>query len=321
MKNIFSAHRRCLFCPNERTSLSLTVCGLSIAAAMTCHGGVLVQELFDGIDGPPPGSGSTLNGKGDTATTIGLTGTWVTNGGEGIYTASNFNTGTGYPGPGSSNGVLGGVWNRTNSYNRDIYATRPLATTIDFSLSQTIYFSVYLANPGDTSMGIGLASGAGGSSEFVGSGLSWNNASQIGGTTGSANNTSYISYGNLDTADGVYGIRASDSPGSVNGSSFLVGRLTINEFGNDLIDIATYGTGDTIESDPSLVTWSASGSYDSVMMASHLVIWMNGGSFGGGELDGIRMGTTWADVTVIPEPGSMTMGALGFAIILRRRRR
>lgn len=292
---------------------------MMLATPTTGYGALIVQELFDAIAGPPPGVDSSLNGKSDTSTSIGMTGNWATNGSTGINTASNFNVNGGLPGPSFTNGDAGGLWNATGSWNTSIYATRALATTISFATDQTLYFSARLYNPGDTSMGIGLASGANGSSEFVGAGFSWNSATAIGGTPNDANNAAYISYGTLDTNAGTYGIRAHEAAGSVNGYGLLVGRITISSTGADLIDIKRYAPGSTIEEDPSLVTWSASDSVNSSMDASHMLLWLNGNG-GNGELDAIHLGQTWFDVTSVPETGSTLLCTLGFAFSMRRRR-
>src|SRR5688572_24800370 len=126
------------------------------ASASVANASVLIQELFDDIST----GDATLNGAGDTATSIGMTGTWATNGSTGIYTANNFDVnGAILPGLPSSGGVTGGIWNNVGNWGTSVYATRPLATPIDFAVDRVIYFSVRLNNPGDTSMGVGLASG------------------------------------------------------------------------------------------------------------------------------------------------------------------
>jgi len=278
--------------------VSLLSLGLILSSAAISSGAITVQELFDGIAGPPPGTDSPLGGKGDTATSIGLTGTWVANSGTTIYTASNFNTGAGLPGLPSNAGANGGVWNNGTSYSTTIYDTRPLATAINFGVTQTVYFSVLLNNSGDTSMGIGLAAGPGGSAEFVGAGLTWNNARALATNVNDSGNAAYIAYGTLDSNSGPYGVRNHEAAGSINGAALIVGRITINSTGADLIDIKRYAAGDTIASDPSLVSWSASDSFTSSMLATNLLLWNNGISGNGvGEVDAIRFGTTWGDVT------------------------
>ncbi|MBK1881823.1 hypothetical protein JIN85_05320 [Luteolibacter pohnpeiensis] len=264
---------------------------------------LLIRELFDGIAGPPPGTNSTLNGKGDTTTTIGLTGAWMTNGNDGIFTASNFNTGASLPGLPPSDGLDGGLWNNTNSWGTTIYATRPLTDSIDFSSERTIYFSFRADNSGDSCMGIGLASGADGSAEFIGSGLSWNNARTLATGEIDAGNSTYISYGTLSNDSGPYGIRNHEPMGSINGSALIVGRISLHSTEPDQIDIKRYSSGDVIESDPSTITWTASDSIDSSMIADHLLVWLNGSSSNTtGELDAIRFSNNWSGVTGSIDP-------------------
>lgn len=295
------------------------------AMASLAPGSTIVQELFDGIAGPPPGSDSTLNGKGDTATSIGMTGTWATNGSTGIFTASNFNVdGSTLPGLPSNAGANGGLWWNGGSWNTDIYATRPLASVISFATSQEIFFSVRLNNGGDTAMGLGLAAGANGSAEFVGAGFHWNGANAIDGSNTA--NAAYITSGTLDqnlvgNNDGPYAVRAHEAAGSVNGRGLLVGRITINVAGDDVISIKRYAENAVIDNDLTAITWSASANVNSSMDASHLLLWLNGS--GNGELDAIRVGTTWTDVTgvtLVPEPSVAGLGLIGLIGLLRRRR-
>lgn len=268
--------------------------------APVADAGILIQELFDNIST----GNASLNGAGSTTSTVGLSGTWATNSSTGIFTANNFNVnGSTLPGLPSSGGANGGVWNNTGSYNTSIYATRPLATSIDFATDRVIYFSVRLANPGDTSMGIGLASGSSTASQFVGAGFSWNNAVPLGSGSNVAGNAAFISHGVLDNTvqNGVYGIRAYESGNPVNTFGLLVGRITIKANGDDEIHIKRYAQNAVIDSDLAGITWTASSTVNSSMLASHLLLWMNGS--GSGELDAIRFGDTWADVTGVTPTG------------------
>ncbi len=187
---------------NPRTLPPIPLAAILIAAFSHAHAAIITQELFDGIAGPPPGTDATLDGKAGTASSTGLSGNWTVNGSaDTIFTASNFNVEGNLPGLPSNNGATGGVWKAGgNNWSTAIYATSQLAAPIDFTASQTIYFSVRLNNSGDTAMGVGLAAGPGGAAEFVGAGFSWNTAASIGGTAGDANNSAYISHGTLDTA-------------------------------------------------------------------------------------------------------------------------
>jgi hypothetical protein len=272
-----------------------------VASASVSKADILIQELFDNISS----GNATLNGAGGTATSVGLTGNWATNGSTGIYTANNFNVnGSTLPGLPSDGGGQGGVWNNVGNWNTSVYATRQLSTPINFAMERTIFFSVRLNNPGDTSMGIGLASGSATTSDFVGAGFTWNNAVPIGSGSNVAGNSSYIGYGKLDGAQqsGVYGIRAYEAGNPVNGYGLLVGRIKIKATGNDEIDIKRYAPNQTIDNNLTAILWSNHAEVDSAMVASHLVLWMNGQ--GGGELDAIRFGDTWTDVTGVTLAGT-----------------
>ncbi|MGC4013863.1 MAG: hypothetical protein QM755_05000 [Luteolibacter sp.] len=286
-------------------------------------GAVIIQELFDNL-----GADLALNGQAASGSSVGLSGTWATNGSTGtILTARNFNVdGASLPGLASNAGSQGGVYRGGgNNYGTNIYATIPLASSIDFSTTATLYFSIRVRNHGDSSMGVGLASGSSSASEFVGAGLTWNSATSLAGTA--AGNAAYVTYGTLGqdltgNNDGPYAIRASEAANSVNGYALLVGRITINPSGNDVLDLKRYAENATIDADLATINWFTSTSFDSSMNATQLLIWMNGS--GGGELDAIRFGTTWQDVTgvaAVPEPSGAVLAAaalLGSA--LRRRR-
>jgi len=266
-----------------------------LASAGPLNASTLVQELFDNISS----GNASLNGAGDSAASAGLTGVWTVNG-SGLNTANNFNVETtpALPGLPPQQSALGGVWNATNNYNTTIYATRQLANSIDFGVDRVIYFSFRANNSGDTSMGIGLASGPGGSATFIGAGLTWNNAIAIGSTVNESGNAAYTAYGTLDTLNGPYGIRSHEPANQINGGCLIVGRLTIKASGADVIQIKRFMGGDTIPADPANVTWTLTDSFDTSMVATHLLLWMNGVSgSAAGEVDAIRMGTTWLDVT------------------------
>jgi hypothetical protein len=211
---------------------------LAASTSLSC-GSIFIQELFDGIIT----GDATLNGQVDGTTSIGMTGTWATNGSTGINIANNFNTDGSLPGLPSNAGSDGGVWNNTGSNNTSIYATRALANSISFSTTQQIFFSVRLLNNGDTAMGVGLAAGANGSAEMVGAGFTWNNQTGLEGQQ--VGNAAYVTSGTLDqdladSNDGVYAVRAHEAANSVNGYGLLVGRITINATGNDVIEIKRY---------------------------------------------------------------------------------
>ncbi len=273
------------------------------AAISVVNANLIIQELFDDISV----GDASLNGAGTTATTIGLTGSWSTNGSLDILTGNDSDVdGASLPGLPSNGGASGRVFwgNVTNNWDRNIYATRPLNASIDFGVDRVIYFSVRLNNPGDTGMGIGLASGSSPTDSFIGAGFTWNNAQPLSAPTSNiAGNASYIAHGVLDgTVDsGVYGIRAYDGQNTVNTYGLLVGRITINATGQDEIHIKRYAENAAIDSDLNAVIWSTSSAVDTSMVATHLVLWINGADIG--ELDAIRFGDTWTDVTGVELAG------------------
>ena len=279
---------------------------LALAATVpVANSSILIQELFDGI---APGN-VTLNGATGTATSIGLTGNWATSGSFDIFTSDNADVdGSTLPGLPSSAGTPGRViWAGTsNNWNRNIYATRSLSTPINFAEDRVIYFSVRLNNPGDTGMGIGLASGSSATASFVGAGFTWNNAQPMSAPSSNiAGNSAYISYdvlGNGAPQNGVYGIRAYQGQNTVNTFGLLVGQITIKATGNDVIKIKRYAQNGVIDNVLSAVDWSVTSEVDSSMMATHLLLWMNGA--GQGELDAIRFGDTWTDVTGVTLAGA-----------------
>lgn len=271
------------------------------ASASVANASVFIQELFDNISA----GNLSLNGALGTSTSIGLKESWATNGSTNIFTANNFDVnGASLPGLPSSDGAQGGVWNGVNNWNTSVYATRPLETPIDFAVDRVIFFSVRLRNPGDSGMGVGLASGGGPTDQFVGAGFTWNNAAPLATGTNIAGNSAFISHGVLDGAvqAGVYGIRAYEGKGTVDGYGLLVGRITISSTGDDLIQIKRYAENATIDNDLAAIVWSTSSSVNSSMVASRLLLWMNGQ--GNGELDAIRFGDTWTDVTGVTLAGA-----------------
>ena len=229
------------------------------------------------------------------------------------------------PGLSPQAGTVGGLWKGgAGDWNTGIWATRPMASNIDFASNSTVFFSVRLNNAGDTAAGIGFAGGSASTSEFVGAGGHWDNQTDLVGAQ--ARNSLYSSWGTLDqnlagNNDGPYAMRAHSAEGTLNGRALLVGRLTTSAAGNDAMDLKLYFDGDTIDNNLNAVAWTLNDSFASSMSASHLLLWLNGS--GNGELDAIRIGQTWEDVTgiaAVPEPSTALLGGIAAAVLLRRRR-
>lgn len=277
---------------------------------------ILVQELFDGI-----GADISINGQAATASSIGLTGTWTRNGStDSIFTANNFNSGPTLPGLAPSNGIQGGVWNSGGAYNTGTWATISLTSAISHNTLQTIYFSFHQANGGDTAAGVGLATGNTAAAQFIGTGTTWNVATA---DTIAAGNSLTTSYGTLGS--NVYTFHNTSGAGTINGQALIVGKISIATNGTASVQSTFYQAGETITNNPDALTWKTSGSMTATGDYTKLLVWLNGG--GGGELDAIRLGTTWQDVTgvtAVPEPstyGLMGASALATAAFIRRRRR
>ena len=300
---------------------ALALCAVLTAGSAQSNAAILVQELFDNM-----ALNVSISGQGDSASSIGLTGTWVQNaGGAVISTANNFNVQP-LPGLPPQSSALGGVWKGGGGdWGTGIWATRQMTAPIDLAADGTYYFSFRLNNTGDTAMGFGLASGSANTSEFVGVGGHWNNNLDIGGIQ--ARNSLYTSWGTRDqnlagNNDGPYAMRQHTAEGSLNGRGLVVGRLVTTAAGTDTLSLKLYFDGNTIDSDLGAISWTLTDSFNSSMSATNLLLWINGS--GNGELDAFRLGTTWQDVTgvtPVPEPGALLLGGVGLAGVFLRRRR
>jgi hypothetical protein len=299
--------------------------GVLLSIVSAAPAAVTIQELFDNsalnvsLDGQGAGLTSSTGFAGGSA--------WAVNaGGAVMSTANNFNVVSGAPDtiPGLSPQATGpgGIWvNTGGNWSTNIFATRQLATPIDLNSPQTIYFSFRINNTGDTGLGVGLASGSSITSNFIGAGGHWNNQADLVG--GSAANSLYMTGGllNQDLAgnnDGPYAALVHTTAGTLNGRALIVGRLTLGVAG-DQIDLKQYDPGSAIDANPGAVSWSLSTPFNETWTATHLLLWANGS--GNGELDAVRFGNTWLDVTGVPEPGSAALTLLAGAFLAARRRR
>jgi hypothetical protein len=302
-----------------KTPLLLTTAIVALAHTPAVHAAVAIQELFDGM-----APDTTINGQGNSASSIGLTGTWVQNaGGNVISTANNFNVQP-LPGLAPQQSALGGIWMNGGDWSTNIWATRPLASAVNFAANNVTYFSFRLNNTGDTAMGFGFASGSAATSEFAGVGAHWDNQTDLSGAQ--ARNSLYSTWGTLDqnlagNNDGPYAMRAHTAEGTVNGKALIVGQLTTSAAGSDVLKLKMYFDGNTIDDNLDTISWSLTDNFNSSMSANNLLLWINGS--GNGELDAIRVGPTWLDVTgvaAVPEPSSTFLGALALMGMFRRRR-
>lgn len=283
------------------------VLGVALIAGIACtaDAALMVRELWEGV-----GNG-TINGTGDGATSLGFEpgSTWFQNAGS-IEVAANFNlvnTPDNIPGLPASWGGLGGLWFNASSWNTGAWATRQLAAEaqVDFTADDVIYMAVRLNNAGDSALGMGLASGGDSTAGFLGAGFHWNNATGLDGQNSA--NSLYLTGGTLDqdlegNNDGPYAILAHTAAGVVNGKALLLCRLTTSSTGNDTLAAELYLPGTTVPVNPATIAWDVSYSTNLSMLATHLLVWLNGD--GTEELDAIRIGRTFIDVVGL-EAGSV----------------
>jgi hypothetical protein len=318
----------------KKLSCLLLVLGL----APTAQGETIVQELFDGAS-----LDANVNGQGASWTTsLGFAAGSVWNAGSSktIVTANNADITASLPGLSPQGSSVGKIWNwgagyengqQVGDWGTGNWATRKLAAPIDLAAAalakQTVYFSFRVNNAGDTAMGVGLASGSDSAAKFFGVGATWDNYAEPG-----HGNAVYVAAGSLNATNGTsysgpYGAVAKAGENTLNGTALLVGRLSLTSAGVG-IDVKQYDPDSTIDAGPASASWTLSTTITDAgatgMTATDLLVWMNGQYQG--ELDAIRIGQTWEDVTgvkPVPEPSTIAMlltGALGAACVGLRRR-
>lgn len=252
---------------------------------------LLIRELWDNV-----GTG-VINGMGNGSTSVGFdsTGTWLLNADTLINVAQDFDVEP-PPGPPYTLGHQGALW-RSGGGNWDpaSWATRLLASSaqINFGGTGDYWVSVRIDNTGDTSMGVGFASGSTTSDEFVGVGAMWNSASAV--DSSDAANSIYISAGTLGQAlggnnNGPSAILTHSPAGTINGPGIIVAHLSIAS-GSYTLEAAVFQPGDKIPDSPGSISWQTTYSGSSGMTASHLLLWLNGDSTG--DLDAIRVATSY----------------------------
>ena len=256
----------------------------------------LIRELWDNV-----GVG-VLDGKGGGTTSLGFenNANWHVNLGHIIKVAQDFDITT-PPGPPYSRGQKAGLWldggdlgGLDHVWDTRSWATRQLASgaQINFDVSGEYWITVRINNGGDTAMGVGLASGSDGSAEFIGVGSVWNNYWDD--TT--ANNSLCVSAGTLGAGKGPYGVVAHGPTSGINGRGLIVAHLITQSGGNDTIEAAVFLPGDVIPTEASGFVPQVSYSFASSMLATHLLVWLNGDTSVdpyGGELDAIRVTKTY----------------------------
>ncbi len=252
---------------------------------------LLIRELWDNV-----GIGS-INGMGSGPTSVGFdpAGTWHLNADTMITVAQDFDV-EGPPGPPYALGHQGAIW-RSGGDNWDpaSWATRLLASSaqINFAVAGDYWLTARIDNSGDTAMGVGLASASDPTAEFVGVGAIWNTAYDPANNW--AANSLYISAGTLNQSlggnnNGPCAIQAFGSAGAIDGPGTIVAHLSIAG-GSYTLNASVFQPGDKIPSDPGSISWQATYSGTSSMIASYLLVWLNGS--GTGDVDAIRVATSY----------------------------
>jgi hypothetical protein len=220
--------------------------------------------------------------------------------------------------------------NPYGTWDPSFYATHPLdfSAYVNCNAAGTNWFSVrieknYSWQAGDSSAGLGLSTGNGPTDHFIGFGVTRPTTTDaLGNDIG---DTDYVTRGTLGQA-GITGAYAQPDTGgpylplatgaaqlfnSGNGAvnwaetGFLVGRLVTSPGGACQLSVVTILPGVALPAglptDPSTITWDATYSFTETSLMTQLLIWMHGPNV---EYDGIRVGTTYANVVGLETIGS-----------------
>lgn len=105
----------------------------------------------------------------------------------------------------------------------------------------------------------------------------------------------------------------------LNTTYFVVGAYTFNPGTNDDISSLWLNPSSaTFDLAPSTPTLTSTGGTDMTAISQFLLRGAAGSP--AGELDELRIGTTWASVTPVPEPGTVAMLSIGLGLVLWRLR-
>ena len=180
---------------------------------------------------------------------------------------------------------------------------RNLANSIDMDVAQTVYFSALIRREDATN---------GGGTEHS-QYLRFNNAS----------GTRLIGIGNSSTEDFRLALNNTDYDSAtvdfqIGVDYLVVGKMTLNPSGTaDILEGHLFTSGDALV-EP--VSWHHSTSADVSGVLTQLQL--NPQRRGGRTfIDEIRIGDTFSDVTVVPEPVSASLIGIGGLALLNQRRR
>jgi len=282
----------------------VTATALSVAPAQAA---VTVYESFgDGAEGDP------LVGYSGTSAEIGLTGAWSVTGddaGTTIASPPSWGDMVGIAG-GHAPEAVGGVQHAVKKVGWGVAeATRSLSSPIDLTTDGTLYMSFFVANDiSDFAAQVGLSNAT--NELMAGNAFWWGGLTAYYGTNGS------------DVATNEDGITISSD---WTGNAFFVIELVKSNSGttDDLavtIEFYNLGTVDAPTNDISggpdlsrtVALTGVSDIFDSLKFK--VAGWPN--------MDEIRIGESWVDVTGVPEPGSLALlGVGGLMMLIRQRSR
>jgi hypothetical protein len=329
----------------HRISVAVGVAALFYGLPNAANATQTVRELFDNLPNNLLASdGTTIDGMTNDATSVGLSSGFWTNNPPG-------STGIGYKGSWSVDWVLQGLQgnilpdkapidglnglldqytgnletlidpdtgNPYGTWSAKVYATHPLdpSAYVDCNAAGTNWFSVrieknYSWSAGDSSAGLGLATGNGTNDHFVGIGVT--RPVTVAADSSDIGDTDYATHGTLgqpgisgeDDTGGPYLPLATGAAqlwnsgaGAVNWAEagLLVGRLVTTPGGACELDVVTFLPNaplSTFTTDPSLIVWDATYNFTETNVMTQLLVWMHGPNV---EYDAIRVGTAYADV-------------------------
>ena len=282
--------------------LPTLLAGLGLANA---NATLLVQELFDGLNG-------NLNGAGDSTAAMGFEPgtTWAANANStaainSLMVANNFNVDTAVTNAkpwqlGAGNANRGGIWWNAGTWDTGSWAARQLASGSQLNLGAdgVYYLAFNLTYKSDDSLGFGFATGSGDTSQFIAIGPNWNNTSF--NSNASAKRLAVARGSALNVPPGVSGANAYSTAQFVNNLNYLVlVKITASASGNDTLQAAFFqpsraGYG-ILPANEASVVWDLTYTFSDSATYTHLLAFINGGTYYA-NLDSFRLGTAYADV-------------------------
>ena len=289
---------------------------LAAALVLTGHAkGALIA--FEGFN-PAPSSADIVG----TGTGTGFSGNWVDSAGSGTITRTNSNASiTAYPSNVTFAAPAGGVATNTGNFT-DNSVTRILSTNLDLGSNGSFYLS-FLYNdsaPADNTASREATVFLGSTTQRLHVGLNYGFTGQTDSVAITRNNASNEPF----TTATQRTMGTTDFFGQTGSASlFIVAEFLTQAVGNDTINLKAYsftpGTG-TVDLSPSAVSWNVTQSFDGSGTLDRLGMYLEAASGQNPEIDEIRLGQTWLDVTSVPEPTAALLGGLGLLALLRRRR-